>query len=127
MVTGFVDYDVRDSALAGMLALALPSYFESFSMVLTEAFAHRRPALVQGQCEVLAGHARRSGAAIPYEKYIEFEAAVQMLREDSALADRMGAAGRAYVEREYTWDVVMDKYEQLLERAAADQFAPQAR
>jgi glycosyltransferase involved in cell wall biosynthesis len=127
VVTGFVDYDVRDSAMAGMLAFALPSYFESFSMVLSEAFAHRRPAIVQRECEVLLGHAQRSGAAFPYGSYLEFEAAVQMLREDPALADTMGAAGRAYVEREYTWDVVMDKYERLLERTATDQLVPQAR
>jgi glycosyltransferase involved in cell wall biosynthesis len=119
IVTGFLDYDLRDSALSGALALAMPSYFESFSMVLTEAFAHRRPALVQGRCEVLRGHARRSGAAIPYEGFAEFEAALEVLREDPALADAMGAAGRAYVEREYTWPVVLDRYEQLLHRVVA--------
>jgi glycosyltransferase involved in cell wall biosynthesis len=115
VVTGFVDYDVRDAALAGALALAQPSFFESFSMVVTETFAHRRPALVQGRCEVLRGHARRSGAAIPYEGFAEFEAAVDLLVRDPALADRMGRAGRAYVEREYTWDVVLDRYEALLQ------------
>ena len=30
----------------------------------------------------------------------------------------MGAAGRAYVEREYTWDAVLDRYEALLEETA---------
>src|SRR5262249_33160776 len=38
IATGFVDYQTRDDALAGMLALAQPSFFESFSMILTEAF-----------------------------------------------------------------------------------------
>jgi glycosyltransferase involved in cell wall biosynthesis len=119
VVTGFVGYDVRDAALAGALALAQPSYYESFSMVLTEAFAHGRPALVQGHCEVLRGHAERSGAAIPYGGFAEFECALEMLCEDRALADAMGAKGRAYVAQNYTWDVVMDRYEQLLERTAA--------
>jgi glycosyltransferase involved in cell wall biosynthesis len=119
IVTGFLDYDLRDSALSGALALAMPSYFESFSMVLAEAFAHRRPALVQGRCEVLRGHATRSGAAIPYAGFAEFEAALEILRDDPALADAMGAAGRAYVEREYTWDTVLDRYERLLERVVS--------
>ena len=114
IVTGFVDYHVRDDALAGAYALAQPSFFESFSMVLTEAFAHRRPALVQGRCEVLRGHAQRSGAAIPYEGYAEFECALEALLDEPARADAMGAAGRAYVEREYTWPVVLDRYEELL-------------
>ena len=50
VVTDFVDEATRDDALAGMLALVQPSYFESFSLVLNEAFAQGRPALVQGRC-----------------------------------------------------------------------------
>ena len=119
IVTGFVDYQTRDDGLAGALALALPSFFESFSMVLTESFAHGRPALVQGRCAVLRGHAHRSNAAIPYVGFAEFECALDMLLGDPWLADAMGAAGRAYVDREYRWDVVLDRYERLLERTAA--------
>jgi len=114
--TGFVDDKVRDSALAGAYALVQPSYFESFSMVLTEAFAQARPAIVQGRCEVLAGHAGRSGAAIPYTGFAEFAAAVELLHGNPALADEMGLRGRAYVEREYEWDVALDRYEALLQR-----------
>jgi glycosyltransferase involved in cell wall biosynthesis len=119
IVTGFVDYQTRDDALAGTLALAQPSFFESFSMILTEAFAFGRPAIVQGRCEVLAGHAHRSGAAIPYDSFAEFESALEILRADPTLADTMGAAGKAYVEREYTWDIVLERYEALLERTVA--------
>jgi glycosyltransferase involved in cell wall biosynthesis len=119
VVTGFVDEPTRDGALAGALALVHPSYFESFAMVLTEAFAQRRPALVQGRCEVLRGHAHRSGGAIPYTGFLEFEAAVDALVESPELADSLGRAGRAYVEREYDWDVVMDRYERVLNRVAA--------
>jgi glycosyltransferase involved in cell wall biosynthesis len=124
IATGFVDYETRDRALGGMFAFALPSFFESFSMVLTEAFAHRRPALVQGWSPVLRGHAQRSRAAVAYDGYAEFEVALEALRDDPALADAMGAAGRAYVEREYTWDVVMDRYERLIEQTVALVRAP---
>lgn len=114
VVTGFVDEAVRHDALAGALALAQPSYFESFSMVLTEAWAHGRPALVQGRCTVLAGQARRSGGAIPYEGFAEFEAALDMLLDDPSIGAALGAAGRRYVEETYDWDVVLDGYEELL-------------
>ncbi len=116
VVTGFVEYQTRDDALAGALALAQPSFFESFSMILTEAFAFGRPALVQGRCAVLKGHAERSNGAIPYDDFAEFEAGLEMLRADPALADAMGAAGKAYVEREYEWETVLKRYEALLER-----------
>jgi glycosyltransferase involved in cell wall biosynthesis len=119
VTTGFVEREIRDAAIAGALALVQPSYFESFSMVLTEAFAHRRPALVQQRCAVLAGHARRSGAAIPYSGFAEFDAAVELLHERPELADTLGARGRAYVEREYRWERVLDRYERLLGAVAA--------
>ena len=118
IVTGFVDEATRDAALAGTLALVHPSYFESFAMVLTEAFAQRRPALVQGRCAVLNGHAHRSGAALPYNGFAEFEAAVDTLLASPELADALGRAGRRYIEREYDWDVVLARYERVLARVA---------
>jgi|tagenome__1003787_1003787.scaffolds.fasta_scaffold20989969_9 glycosyltransferase involved in cell wall biosynthesis len=126
IVTGFVDEATRNGALAGSLGLVHPSYFESFAMVLTESFAQRRPALVQRRAAVLAGHAERSSGAIPYTGFAEFEAAVERLRTDSALADRLGAAGRRYVEQEYGWDVVLDRYEHTLDRVAHRAFVRDA-
>lgn len=114
VVTGYVDDAARRGAVAGAVALVQPSPFESFSMVLVEAWALRRPALVQGRSAVLAGHVRRSGGGLPYAGYAEFEAGLDLLVDDGALAARLGEAGRAYVEREYAWDRVLDRYERVL-------------
>lgn len=114
VVTGFVPDGTKNDAMAGAAALVQPSYFESFSMVLMEAWAHSLPALVQGHCDVLAGHARRSGGGIPYQGYAEFEAAVDMLLESPDLTRQLGRAGRNYVESRYSWDAVMGRYESLL-------------
>lgn len=118
VVTGFVDESVKRGAIEGARALVHPSYFESFSMVLTEAWAQRTPALVQGRCEVLAGQARRSGGALPYQGFAEFEAALDLLASDEALCDELGRAGRTYVEERYDWDRVLDRYDGLLAMAA---------
>jgi glycosyltransferase involved in cell wall biosynthesis len=115
--TGFVDDRAKHSALAGALALVQPSFFESFSMVLTEAWAQAVPALVQGHCDVLVGQARRSGGGIPYKGFAEFEVAVDMLLDDHSLARGMGEAGRRYVERNYEWDQVLGRYECFLASA----------
>lgn len=114
VVLGQVSEEHKAGALAGCLALAQPSYFESFSIVLCEAWAQRRPAIVQGRCDVLAGQARRAGAAFPYRGFAEFEAAVELLEEDSGRANRLGENGRRYVETRYRWDDVLDRYERLL-------------
>jgi len=118
VTTGFVDEATRNGALAGARALVHPSYFESFAMVLTETFAQRRPALVQQRCAALDGHAHRSGGALPYSGFAEFEAAVDRMRYAPELADAMGEAGRRYVEREYDWGVVLSRYEETLARVA---------
>lgn len=114
VVTGWVGEAERRAAVTGALALVQPSYFESFSLVLVEAWAQGAAALVQGRCAVLAGHARRSGGALPYEGWAEFSSAVDWLLDDPDLAPRLGRAGRAYVEREYDWDRVVDRYERML-------------
>jgi len=88
--------------------------------VLCEAWAHRRPAIVQGRCEVLRGQALRSGGAIPYEGYGELEAAIELLAGDRVLADELGAAGRAYVERRYDWNDLLARYEGFLARVQTD-------
>jgi glycosyltransferase involved in cell wall biosynthesis len=114
VVTGFVDDTTRRAALAGALALVQPSYFESFSMVLTEAWAAGKGALVQGHCEVLGGQATRAGGGLPYRGFAEFEAAVDLLVENRHLAGALGAAGRRYVEERYAWEAVMSRYERFL-------------
>ncbi len=128
VVTGFVDEATKQSALAGAHCLVQPSYFESFSMVLTEAWAQGKGALVQGHCAVLAGQARRAGGGIPYRGFAEFEAAVDRLVADAALRDRLGASGRRYVEEHYTWPAVMNRYERFLaaRAASAPDHVPQA-
>lgn len=115
IVTGFVQEDMKESALAGSLALLNPSYFESFSMVVTEAWAHRKPVLVQGHCAVLNGQVRRAGGGIPYKGYAEFEAALELLEGDESLRRALGAAGYEYVKEQYSWSQILDDYEALLE------------
>jgi len=117
VLTGFVDESTKSSAIAGALALVQPSYYESFSIVLVEAWSHARPALVNGGCAVLDGQARRSGGAIPYRGFAEFEAGLDLIDGRPELRRALGAAGRRYVEDRYRWPVVLDEYEALLARA----------
>ncbi|HEX2039532.1 MAG TPA: glycosyltransferase family 4 protein [Acidimicrobiales bacterium] len=114
VVTGFVDDETKHDAYAGAVALVQPSYFESFSMVLSEAWIHGLPALVQGHCDVLVGQALRSGGGIPYSCFEEFEVAVLRLLDEPRLGRALGHRGRQFVERRYAWDVVMRRYEELL-------------
>src|SRR5712692_2860930 len=118
-ITGFVAEPTKRAAMGGGLALVQPSYFESFSLVLIEAWALSKAALVQGRCDVLEGHARRSGGGIPYRGFAEFEAAVDLLVGDPGLAAALGRQGRRYVERHFDWDRIIERYEDFLDRIGA--------
>jgi glycosyltransferase involved in cell wall biosynthesis len=116
MVTGYLSEESKLDAIAGCTAFLQPSYYESFSMALTEAWSQCRPAIVQGRCDVLAGQARRSQGGLAYVGFAEFEAVVEELISNQRLADTLGSNGRDYVERMYRWDSIMDRYDVLLER-----------
>jgi glycosyltransferase involved in cell wall biosynthesis len=115
IVTGFVDEPTRRAAVAGAAIAVQPSYRESFSLVLSEAWAESKPALVQRACAVTNGQVHRSGGGMPYRGYAEFEAAVDLLLDSPELAARLGAHGRRFVEHQGTWDVVLPRYERVLE------------
>ncbi len=117
ILTGFVSDELRAGAIAACSALLQPSYQESFSMALAEAWLAGRPALVQGHCDVLAGLASRAGGAIPYRGPEEFEAALDLLLDHPALGDELGLLGRRHVLDEFGWDSVLDRYESLLDLA----------
>ena len=118
VMTGFVSDEEKDAGVRGAEILVQPSFFESFSLVLAEAWADGKPALVQGRSPVLVGQARRSGGGLPYRGYAEFEAGLDMLLEDPGLRREMGAAGQAHVRARYAWDHVLGEYEDFALRLA---------
>ena len=114
---GRVSDDARDALLQGALALAIPSPFESLSIVLLEAWNRGVPAIVNGQCAVLKGQVRRANGGLYYRSSAEFAEAVDTLRGADAERRVLGTQGLAYVEREYRWPTVMARVEALLEEA----------
>ena len=87
----------------------MPSPYESLSVIVLEAWAMGRPVLVNAACRVLEGQCVRSGGGLFYRGYAEFAEALRVLVADPALGRALGRAGRAYVRREYDWDVVEER------------------
>ena len=114
LFTGFVDEQTKYDALASATIFANPSYFESFSIVLCEAWVQCCPALVQGASDVLAGHVGRSGGGLVYRSFAEFDVALDRLLDDAALRSEMGRRGREYVVANFGWPAVLERYEALL-------------
>jgi glycosyltransferase involved in cell wall biosynthesis len=114
IVTGIVDEATKWGLLRGALALASPSAFESFSIVLMEAWTVGTPVLVNARCAVTTEHVSKSTGGIPFGTYAEFEVALDRLVGDAALRAALGAAGRSYVEANYRWRDVIDRYTNFL-------------
>jgi glycosyltransferase involved in cell wall biosynthesis len=117
-VLGFVPEPLREALLAKARALLMPSRYESLSMVLLEAWNHGLPALVNARCKVLRGQVRRADGGLYYGNAVEFIAGLDYLLDHPDAARQLGRQGRAYVDREYRWPIVISKIEALLmERA----------
>lgn len=111
---GFVSDEDKNGALEACDALVIPSLYESFSMVLAEAMLRRKPVIANGGCEVLRGHCRRSCGGVYYTGFYEFE---QCLGYVSDFENRrtLGDNGYRYVSDNYTWDIIVEKFETLIQ------------
>ena len=106
-------------AYAAADVFVMPSRLESLSIVALEAWSAGKPLLCHAGSAVLRSMSRRSGGGLFYRDYDEFGTLVDVLFADGALRAKLGAGGRAFVERTYTWPVVVEKYRDLIAEVKA--------
>ena len=111
---GFQPDAEKWDALDACDVLAMPSRYESLSMVTLEAWWSGRPVLANGKCEVLRGQCRRANAGLYYSSYDEFREALAVLEARPDVRGALGRNGRRYFESHYAWDVVERKYLDLI-------------
>jgi len=56
-----------------------------------------------------------SNAGLYYASGDEFVESLDLLVRENGLRQAMGANGRRYVERDYRWDGVMQRYQRLID------------
>lgn len=110
VVAGVVDEATKWGLLRGAEVLVSPSGWESFSFVVLEAWSAGIPVLVNAVCDATRDHCATSGGGLWFDGYASFEAALDRLLDDRRLAGAMARAGAAYVDRNYRWPVVIDRY-----------------
>jgi glycosyltransferase involved in cell wall biosynthesis len=111
---GFLSEEEKVTAMAGALAVVCPSPYESLSIVLLEGLSLGTPALVNAGSPVLKEHCLRSNAGLFYADGDEYAEAMDLLARDEPLRSALGANGRRYVDAEYRWSVVLDRWQVLL-------------
>ena len=107
---------VKWGALEACSFLVAPSAQESFSLVVIEAWLAGRPVLVNGRCGPTVEHCRRSGGGLWFDEYGDLEVAADRLFGDAVLRDVLGGRGAGYARRQFAWDAVLDRYEDLAGR-----------
>jgi glycosyltransferase involved in cell wall biosynthesis len=107
---GFLAGDDHWAWLRDAQILIMPSPYESFSFVTLEAWMVETPVLMNGQSEVLKGHAHRSHGGIYYHNQEEFIESLCWLRREREQAQILGQQGREYVMQHYQWPQVSRQY-----------------
>lgn len=112
---GFVDERDKFDGIAGARALVLPSKYESLSIVVLEAFSQKVPVLVHGFSDVLRAHCKKSNGGFYYYSQEEFIAQLNYLETHPEIVKAMGESGYTYMNENYQWDVIIDKFRSLIE------------
>jgi len=113
---GRLSDEERLQALEAATLVAVPSPYESLSLLALESFAVGTPVLANARSDVLVDHCVRSNAGLYYADRDEFVECLKLLAADERLREAMGQNGRHYVRRNYRWDVILGKYERMFAR-----------
>jgi glycosyltransferase involved in cell wall biosynthesis len=111
---GRIDDQSKWDALAGALAVVVPSRYESLSLLTLEAFAVGTPVIGNAASEVVVGQLERSGGGVSFEldDDASFREAVRRVGVDRA---SMGKAGKKFASKS-RWDVVVSAYLEEIEQ-----------
>lgn len=112
---GAVSDSTKWALLRRARALVSSSPFESFSLVLMEAWSAGVPVLVNARSAVTLGHVRRSRGGVAFGDFPSFAAALGRLEADDEVVERLAEAGARYVDEHYRWPVVTERYRRFLE------------
>lgn len=113
------DRDRLHALYARATALALPARYDPYPGVLMEAMAHATPVVAadQGGIADIVDDGR-AGVLVAPQDTDGLAGALLRLLDDPAERARLGAAGRARVERSLTWDAVVDRWAPVIDGLA---------
>jgi len=110
---GFVPPEDKNAAMRHALVTIHSSYLESLCMAAQESLVVRTPILVQGKTEPLKQHCLKGNCGLWYSGRKEFALALSLFRKDSRLRKIMGENGYQYIQQNYSWRKIIDKYRKL--------------
>jgi len=111
ILTGFVDDNLKNALLANALALIMPSFYESLSLITLEAMLMKVPVIVNKNCQVLYSHIKKSKTGKSFIDNTEFsQALIFYIHQKHGDLVSEGNKAREYVLKNYSWDIIIDKF-----------------
>ena len=123
---GYVDIGEKNKILAKALGLINLSMYESFSLVLMEAWSLQVPVIVNAKCEVTKEHCYKSSGGITVDSETSFCEALKTL-ENIQIGRAMGFLGKQYYLSNYRLSKVINNFFDLVSIPVGFQEAGEAR
>lgn len=114
---GFVSKQDKYDSFAAASLLCQPSINESFSIVIMESWLCLTPVLVHSNCAVTKDHCIKSNGGLYFKDFEEFEGCLNFFLNNPRLREKMATNGNKYVEENFDWGRIVEKYIRFLEEA----------
>lgn len=116
LYTGFVDEHEKRTIIEHAKIVINPSKYESLSLILLETMALQKPMLVNGHCNVMKEHCKKSkNAAIAYYNRKDFIKKLHLIDSSEIFRKTMGEKGAKYIKENYNWDLIMQRLRNSIE------------
>ena len=108
--TGFVEEDEKTAIINHAKIIVNPSKYESLSLILLEALSQKKVMLANYKCNVMREHFINSNQAIAiYKGKKDFIKQLYRLDTSDTLRKEMGEKGALYIQKNYNWDIIMQR------------------
>lgn len=110
--TGFVSEQLKYTILKNAIAMIMPSFYESLSLVTLEAMNEKIPVIVNKKCDVLYQHILKSETGSAYDSQKSFSASLlKQINMTLGELHEQGLKAKRYVTENYSWEKVLEKFE----------------
>lgn len=115
--TGFVSENEKTAIIQHAKFIINPSVYESLSLILLEALSLKKAMIANERCNVMKEHYQKSGKAILlYSGKQSFIHNLYLLDSSDELRKSMEEKGVSYVEKNYSWEVIMKRLTEQIEK-----------
>ncbi|NCN53227.1 glycosyltransferase [Candidatus Wolfebacteria bacterium] len=108
--TGMIVGDDKTGAFQDSDVFVLPSYSDTFGMVVLEAMYFGLPVVITENVGIAPAIARASAGLVIKKDINELAEAILKILKNPDLAKKMGEAGRQLVRKEFSWSQIAEKF-----------------